>query len=166
MPARNHAYIAFYTSESERCLCLWQGGCNQMVSKVSSNPNLFVFLCVKIVKWKVLQCCWEKWAVTHSAPHAVSFGTYRQTLAGALVLQQEQPLYSGFASQSPFGLFWKEPASALQGAVAFSSGDSDVVTAVNWGIAGRLKMCGQCQMNCCWERHTKDPADVVVPVYI
>lgn len=114
-----------------------RGAWNQMVSKVSSNPNNFVFLCVKIAKWEVLQCCWEKWAVTHSAAHAVSCGTCRQTLARALVLQQEQPLYLGFASQPPFSLLWKEPASALQGAVAFSSADFS---------------CGcSCQWRNCWQ---------------
>lgn len=137
MPARNNPYIAFYTSESERCLCQWQGGWNQMVSKVSSNPNNFVFLCVKIVKSEFWQCCREKWSVTNSAPHAVSFGTCRQTLAGALVLQQKQPLYLSFALRPPFGLLWKEPASALQGAVAFSCG-------AFW--------CGySCQWRNCWQ---------------
>lgn len=76
-------------------------------------------------------------ASCHSAPHAVSFGTCRQTLAQALVLQQKQPLYLGFALWPPFGLLWKDPVSALQGAVAFSSGEFS---------------CGySCQWRNCWQ---------------
>lgn len=41
---------------------------------------------------------------------------------------------------------------------------SDVVTIANREIAGRLKMCGQRQMDCYFKMDTEDPADLVVLV--